>query len=126
MNDEDLKKIIESAKELFVKQEMELACEKIWDAFERAKTYYYPNISNKKGSVEKLISDISHNSDFYSLFYNEFEELTKIGNKFRIRHHEKGKININDDNYYEYFYNRCLSLLILVLNVVESQPSTKY
>ena len=126
MNDEDLKKIIESAKELFAKHEMELACEKIWDAFERAKTYYYPNISNKKGSVEKLISDISHNSDFYSLFYNEFEELTKIGNKFRIRHHEKGKININDDNYYEYFYNRCLSLLILVLNVVESQPSTKY
>ena len=126
MNDEDLKKIIESAKELFAKHEMELACEKIWDAFERAKTYYYPNISNKKGSVEKLISDISHNSDFYDLFHNEFDELTKIGNKFRIRHHEKGKININDDNYYEYFYNRCLSLLILVLNVIESQSSTKY
>ena len=54
INDEDLKRIIESAKELFSKHEMELACEKIWDAFERVKTYYYPDISDKKGSVEKV------------------------------------------------------------------------
>lgn len=49
--------------------------------------------------------------------------LTDMGNKFRIRHHEKGKININDENYYEYFYNRCMSSLILVLNSVESKTS---
>ena len=123
INDEDLKRIIESAKELFSKHEMELACEKIWDAFERVKTYYYPDISDKKGSVEKLVRGISHDSYFYNLFNTEFKALTDMGNKFRIRHHEKGKININDENYYEYFYNRCLSLLILVLNSVESQTS---
>lgn len=89
INDEDLKRIIESAKELVSKHEMELACEKIWDAFERVKTYYYPDISDKKGSVEKLVRGISHDSYFYDLFNTEFKALTDMGNKFRIRHHEK-------------------------------------
>lgn len=98
-----------------------LACKKIWDAFERIKTFYYPEISSKKKSIECLINNISLNQDFNNLFDSEFRTLTEIGNKFRIRHHEKGKINIGDDSYYEYFYNRCLSLLILVIHKLDKE-----
>lgn len=121
MKDVDLKEIINSAQDLFAKNEKELACEKIWDAFERIKTFYYPEISSKKNSIECLINNISLNQDFNNLFDSEFRTLTEIGNKFRIRHHEKGKISIGDDSYYEYFYNRCLSLLILVIDKLDKE-----
>ena len=48
----------------------------------------------------------------------EFKELTGIGNRFRIRHHERDKIDIVDDNYFDYFFNRCLSLISLTLKFV--------
>lgn len=49
------------------------------------------------------------------MFNEEFKTLTKIGNEYRIRHHEKNKINILDDRHYEYFYKRCLSLILTIL-----------
>lgn len=45
------------------------------------------------------------------MFEKEFYELTTIGNNFRIRHHETTKIDIEDDEHYDYFYKRCLSLI---------------
>ena len=116
IDDLDLRSIIILAEDLFKQDEKSLACEKMWDAFERVKTFYYPEINQKKTSVEKVVDNISTNMSFYELFDSEFRALTEIGNKFRIRHHEKEKININDDYYYEYFYNRCFSLMILILN----------
>ena len=46
------------------------------------------------------------NNDFQTLFNDEFIALTKIGNNYRIRHHETDKVDITDDNYYDYFFNR--------------------
>lgn len=89
--------------------------EKIWDALERLKTYYIT--LNKSQSIEKIVNDMANgNSNFINLFDNEFRELTKIGNSYRIRHHETDKFEITDERYYDYFFNRCLSLIALAID----------
>lgn len=94
------------------------AVEKLWDAFERLKTYY-PNIS-KKCSANKIVTDMSQGeTNLYDLFNQEFEELTKIGNNYRIRHHETDKIEINRIEYYDYFFNRCLSLIAVAVQFLK-------
>lgn len=84
------------------------------DVLERLKTYYAD--LDKKQSVNKIIEDMACSQDAYkTLFSAEFNELTTIGNKFRIRHHETNKIDIVDIRHYDYFFNRCLSLIALAL-----------
>ena len=93
-----------------------LATEKVWDALERLKTIYVTIGTDKKGSIGVVLDKISKgNTDYKALFDTEFNELTRIGNRFRIRHHETDKIDIADDKYYDYFFNRCLSLISLTL-----------
>lgn len=97
-----------------------LASEKIWDALERLKTIYVTKDIDKKESVKRLISDLSNNNEHYiSLFNTEFKALTDIGNEYRIRHHETSKIDIIDDAYYDYFFNRWFALITLVLKYIE-------
>jgi len=94
------------------------AVEKLWDAFERIKTFYI-NLDKKK-SLEKIIKDVSNGKEeFIAVFDNEFNTLTKIGNDFRIRHHETNKIDITDDRHYNYFFNRCMSLILLINQYLE-------
>jgi len=45
--------------------------------------------------------------------------LTSIGNKYRIRHHETDKIDITDVRYYDYLFNRCLSLIALAIKYLQ-------
>ena len=88
--------------------------EKIWDAFERLKTYHTE--LNKKQSAEKIVNDMSGgNNNFYDLFDKEFKMLTDIGNEYRIRHHETNRVDITDVRYYDYLFNRCLSLIALAI-----------
>lgn len=88
--------------------------EKIWDALERLKTYY--TTMDKRASVTKIVNDIANNqAEFSAIFDEEFRALTKIGNDFRIRHHETNKIDITDSRHYDYFFNRCLSLIALAI-----------
>jgi hypothetical protein len=90
------------------------SAEKIWDAFERLKTYY--TTLDKKASVEKIIEKMSRDDNAFKQLYNdEFKVLTNIGNTFRIRHHETDKVDISDARHYDYFFNRCLSLIITVI-----------
>lgn len=94
------------------------ATEKIWDAFERLKTYY--TIMDKKASASKIVTDMSSNSpDYATLFETEFKALTTIGNTYRIRHHETDKIEITDTRYYDYFFNRCLSLIAIAIQYLQ-------
>lgn len=89
----------------------QIALEKIWDAFERLKTIYGEN-DNKKESVQKLIDNISHGTDSNKKMFNtEFNELTRIGNEYQIRHFEKVKQPIPSDDFREYLYFRVLSLI---------------
>ena len=95
------------------------AVEKLWDALERVKTYYVLSGMDKKHSVETLINSIANNQQHYfDLFTAEFKTLTEIGNNYRIRHHETDKYDINDDNYYEYFFNRCFALIVLAIKYI--------
>ena len=95
------------------------AVEKIWDALERIKTIGMEHGLDKKASVSELINRMSSGKkEFMSLFDSEFHALTDIGNHFRIRHHEMDKIDISDEHYYGYFFNRCFSLVCLALKYI--------
>jgi len=94
------------------------ATEKLWDAFERLKTYY--TTMSKRDSAAKIVSDMSDGqADYGTLFDTEFRALTTIGNTFRIRHHETDKVEITDIRYYDYFFNRCLSLIAIAIKYLQ-------
>lgn len=114
-----LKELLQEASKYYDEANFKIAVEKLWDAFERLKTYYSPRL-DKKGSVTKLIVDMSCSQKSYEdLFKKEFMELTEMGNNFRIRHHETTKINIEDVRHYDYFYRRCLSLISIAIQYLQ-------
>jgi len=120
--DDELDKLIQEAKERFHKtSDKQIALEKLWDAFERIKTFYG---AKKNVSGEKLVELIS--TDFDKSFINEeFKSLTKIGNDYRIRHHEQDKIEIKDIKHIEYLFLRMLSLLNLCLENIKIQDKSE-
>lgn len=94
------------------------AMEKIWDALERLKTYYTD--LNKRASVSKIVNGMADgNTNFIDMFETEFRTLTNIGNNYRIRHHETNKVDITDPRHYDYFFNRCLSLIALAIQYLQ-------
>ena len=108
-----LKGLLSEANNYYMNGHKNIAVEKAWDAFERLKTYYD---SNKRKSLSHVLNNMSGgDKQFYELYDAEFGALTKIGNTFRIRHHETDKIDINDERQYDYFYRRCLSLITTAL-----------
>jgi len=120
--DDELDKLIQEAKERFHKtSDKQIALEKLWDAFERIKTFYG---GKKNVSGEKLVELIS--TDFDKPFINEeFKSLTKIGNDYRIRHHEQDKIEIKDIKHIEYLFLRMLALLNLCLENIKIQDKSE-
>lgn len=117
IKDLGVEELLLEAEKFYNNNELSNAVEKMWDAFERIKTYYFP--LDKKESANKIIEQLSGlNENIKEIFEKEFETLTRIGNNFRIRHHEKNKIDISDDKHYEYFYKRCLSLISVVVKVL--------
>ena len=114
INEAGLEELIRTAEDSYNKGEYSYAVEKIWDAFERIKTYY-PTLDKKK-SAEKIINDISYgNEHIKKMFDNEFKVLTDTGNSYRIRHHEINKIDISKELHYKYFYKRCLALISVIV-----------
>lgn len=114
INEAGLEELIRTAEVSYNKGEYSYAVEKIWDAFERIKTYY-PTLDKKK-SAEKIINDISYgNEHIKKMFDNEFKVLTDTGNSYRIRHHEINKIDISKGLHYKYFYKRCLALISVIV-----------
>lgn len=114
-NDIELNQLISESKSRFLNpNDKQIALEKIWDAFERIKTYYS---TNKKKSIKELISNITTDLDEEEI-EAEFKTLTKIGNEYRIRHHEKGKKEITNQDEMSYLYFRVLSLIDLCINKI--------
>lgn len=110
-----LKELLQDANSYYESGDLKVSVEKLWDAFERLKTYYSPTLDKKK-SVNRIIDDMSNGSKPFRVMYEkEFQELTAIGNDFRIRHHETTKIDIEDDRHFDYFYKRCLTLVTTAL-----------
>lgn len=116
-NDTELNRLIDTAINHITKPKIEdrqIAIEKLWDAFERIKTYYG---DNKQQSAKKLIKIVSEGSEEFESLINEemLNSLTKIGNNFRIRHHETNKIEINSVKHIDYLFYRMMSLISLLV-----------
>jgi hypothetical protein len=93
------------------------AVERLWDAFERAKTYYS---GNKKVSVAQLINFVANGNALLETHINsESVALTEIGNKFQIRHFEKDKQPITDLSHIDYLFFRMFSLIDLFIKELE-------
>lgn len=120
-DDEELNNMVQSSIRLYNSNELSLATEKIWDAFERLKTYYSPRLDKKK-SADEIIEKMSASEPNYkNLYFSEFGALTKIGNDFRIRHHETTKVDITDTRQYDYLYKRCISLISLAVTYLKEE-----
>ncbi|NLJ82559.1 MAG: hypothetical protein GX330_05480, partial [Bacteroidales bacterium] len=118
--DIELNNLIKEAKDRFyIPSDQKIALEKLWDAFERIKTYFE---SNKKKSSEKLVLIISEGFD-KEIISNEFKLLTSIGNTFRIRHHETDKKELGDEKHITYLFFRLLSLIDLATNKINENEN---
>ena len=117
--DQELNILIEEAKKRFENpKDKQIALEKLWDSFERIKTYFD---HNKSKSAEELVKLISSDFD-YEFIKSEFQSLTTIGNDYRIRHHETNRKDIKDIRHVEYLFFRMLALLNLcVANIQENE-----
>lgn len=119
ISEKGLKDLIIEADSYYRTGNKQIAVEKMWDAFERLKTYYSPSL-DKSASANKIIDDMSNfESNFKELYEAEFKALTSIGNNFRIRHHETTKVDITDTRHYEYLYKRCLALISVAILYLE-------
>jgi hypothetical protein len=119
IKEKGLKELIDEALLLYKGNipDKQTAVEKLWDAFERLKTYY---VGDKKVSSARIVDEMANrNENYKALFNEEFLKLTNLGNNYRIRHHETDKIEIIDKNYYDYFFQRCLALLNLALKYLK-------
>lgn len=117
--DSVLNEEIESARQFYIKKDLQTALEKIWDAFERIKSLYN---ENKKKSVEQIVDtlsdeirDIKYDNYYTDLFFNvELNSLTYIGNNCKIRHSEVQKTTISNSQTKEYLFFRMLNLINLI------------
>jgi len=119
--DEDLNNLIVEARDRFLRPgDQQVALEKLWDAFERIKTYFS---SDKKSSSKLLITKLGDELD-RSYFEEEFRALTDIGNRYRIRHHETGKSAITNPDNMKYLFFRMLSLIDRCLNELRASEES--
>ncbi len=87
--------------------------EKIWDSFERLKTYFE---ENKKNSAITLVNMVAENNELFSEYIKrEFKDLTDIGNQFQIRHFERDKVQLQSNLHIDYLFYRMSCLIHLCL-----------
>lgn len=115
--DEELDIILNTAVVKYLSPDPEVrreALEKLWDAWERLKTI---EPGDKKASTGILLDRTSGRSskEVREMLEGEAQQITNIGNEFRIRHHESDKIPIRSDAAVDYFFHRCFALIRLVL-----------
>ncbi len=120
--DEELNNLIEDAKERFLSNDKKTGLEKLWDAYERLKTYFsdinMEQTENQKKkekvkSAKKIVDTITENFD-KDFMNNEFKALTTIGNSYFIRHSERGQRELTSQHI-NYFFFRMMSLIDLCL-----------
>lgn len=110
--DEKFDELMQSAIEKFrspdIRQRRE-ALAPLWDAFERSKTMLH---RDKKRGTRALIEAATDGADplEVSLLDQEMKQLTKIGNEFRIRHHETTSTELSDE-LTEQLFGRMYALL---------------
>ncbi len=100
-------------------EERRISLEKIWDAFERIKTYYKEK--NKKHSIEKLLDLVSEeDANIKEVLTKEAKELTNIGNEFQIRHFETNKKEIKNIELIDYLFYRMMCFINILAVKLEN------
>lgn len=114
--DIELNKLIEEARNRFLNNDKQVGLEKLWAAFGRLRTLF---AKDKKENAEVLIPLISNDFDA-EVINEEFLKLGKIGNTYRIRHHETWAFDLTPEHT-NYFFFRMLSLIDLCLVFLNKQ-----
>lgn len=113
--DSDVNKLMLEAKKNFLDDNIQIALEKIWDAMERVKSLEH---SDKKQSVNIICSKLGNEIES-KFFDTEYQTLTNLGNSYQIRHFEKDKKPIINNETRKYLFFRVLSIVNLTLNKVK-------
>ena len=113
--DKALDSLLEQARTRFLSPNLEIrreSLEKLWDAWERLKTLDTPD---KKRGIAQLLDKASINAIFRELLDKHAQDLTDMGNTFRIRHAETRTVPIEDGAQVDYFFHRLFSMIQLLL-----------
>jgi len=120
-NDQRLNELLEISYSKFILPKIESrieSLEKLWDAFERLKTYYE---ENKKVSASTLIASVSSGNNLFKNHIDaEFQSLTSIGNEFQIRHFERNKVQLQSNLHIDYLFYRMSSLIHLCVESIKN------
>ncbi|QYH34585.1 hypothetical protein [Salinibacterium sp. M195] len=111
--DTHLDELIISARNLYKshhEDERATGVEKLWDAFERIKTLGSPD---KRAGISTLLGMVAPEKLRLAL-ENDMIAVTKLGNEFSIRHHEKDTETIRGTDR-DYFFLRAANLIIALL-----------
>jgi AbiJ-like protein len=95
------------------------AVEKLWDAWERLKTL---DGADKKSSATTILDRAAAEPNFRGLLENEALALTRIGNRFLIRHSETTQTPIATTDQVDYLFHRLFSLVTLLLRSRPAGP----
>ena len=91
--------------------------EKLWDAWERLKTFSNP--ANKKQSMTDILDKTASEPNFRQRLEFEAKELTDIGNSHLIRHSEHKQNPLVDLMHVDYLFHRMLSMINLLIPAVK-------
>lgn len=97
------------------------ALEKLWDAWERTKTI--ESGENKKETTKMILDAAASEPSFRELLEIDARELTRVGNKFRIRHSETDKVEIQEAAQVDYLFQRMFAMVMLLLSCRGSSVS---
>lgn len=117
--DDDLAQLVAQAEAKFLDPDPAVsrdALEKLWDAFERAKSLLDP--AHKQRSAHALAEASTTTEAAIALVESEMLALTNVGNDFRIRHHETTKHPVPND-LVDHLFLRLYVLLRLLLTGLE-------
>lgn len=116
VKEKKIQDMIDKSYDFFINNQKDEALTTIANALERVKTLE----GNKKQSIEKMISSISE-QDKLKEYLNELIKLTtKISNQCTIRHFEKSKTEIENDNIKSFLYYNYFNIIKL-LNTYDSK-----
>jgi hypothetical protein len=90
------------------------ALERLWDCWERLKSIDIAD--DKRRSVELLLQNAAPAGAFREVIETEAASLTKIGNRFQIRHFESNREPLTNIIHVEYLFLRLYSFMYLLVS----------
>jgi hypothetical protein len=114
-DDQHLRKLLTSATDAFFDRSGKRRLEglrSMVDAYERVKTMAD---SDKKGSIRVIVGKLTPDPQVQQYFDGLLASLTKIANTYTIRHHEKSRVVLDDQDIIEYLFYSYYNIVALVL-----------